>query len=251
MRLEAGADKPAARELAKQMEAQERRIWRLVDLVLYPSEEEAEQVRALEPTVRARAIPAYALPRPEAPRVVPCGGVIFVGGFRHPPNTDAAVWLAQEIMPILRQRVPAVSLTIIGSHPTPAIVALSGEGVEVRGFVSDEELAAAYAQARIAVCPLRVGAGVKLKVVEAMHRGVPVVTTSVGAQGLPGLNDICDVVDTADGLAEAAARLMTNDAVWLKRAQEQTSYVADHFSHEKLQASLLAAFEDLTLDLDR
>jgi len=243
MMLEPGADAPARRERIAQMEAQERQVWRMVDTALYPSEDEAQQVRAMEPGVRARAVLPYALPRRPAPAVAAAGNIVFVGGFRHTPNEDAALWLAHEIMPLLRQHVPAVTLTIVGSHPTPAVLGLAGRGIEVRGFVSDEELEAIYSQARVALCPLRAGAGVKLKVVEAMHRGVAVVTTSVGAQGLPELREIIDVTETPAGLAQAAARLMTDDALWLSRTLAQTAYVAERFSPEALQASLLGAFE--------
>ncbi len=244
MMLEPGAGAPAQQERIAKMEAQERRIWRLVDLAIYPSEEEAARVRSLEPGVRVRAVSAYALPGRSAPSVVPSGGVIFVGGFRHSPNEDAALWLVHEIMPLLRQRVPSATLTIIGSNPTPGVMALAGEGVEVRGFVSDEALEVAYSQARVALCPLRFGAGVKLKVAEAMNRGVPVVTTPVGAQGLPGLAGICDVAESAEGLADAAALLMTDDAFWLGRAAAQTAYAANRFSPKALRESLLAAFEE-------
>ncbi|MBL6457600.1 glycosyltransferase [Belnapia sp. T6] len=244
MMLEPGADAPAQRDRIAEMEAQERRIWRLVDVALYPSEEEAARVRAMEPGVRAHAVPAYALPRRPAPATAPAGGIVFVGGFRHTPNEDAALWLTREIMPLVRQRLPAARLTIIGSNPTPAVLGLAGDGVEVRGFVSDEELAAAYAEARVALCPLRIGAGVKLKVVEAMHRGVPVVTTPVGAQGLPGLAEICDIAGTPEELAAAAVRLMTDDALWLSRAAAQTGYVADHFSPEAMRDALVAIFEE-------
>lgn len=251
MALEPGADAPEARERIAAMEAQERRLWRLVDFALYPSEEEAARARSMEPGVRVRAVPAYALP-PLPPRTAaPDGGLLFVGGFRHPPNEDAVLWLAREVMPALRRRVPGARLTIIGSNPTPAVLALAGNGIEVRGFVTDEELDTAYAHARVALCPLRFGAGVKLKVVEAMHRGVPVVTTSVGAQGLPGVAAICDIVEMAEDLAEAASQLMTDDALWLDRASKQMTYVVQHFSPKKLQESLLAAFEDSRRDRGR
>jgi GT2 family glycosyltransferase/SAM-dependent methyltransferase/glycosyltransferase involved in cell wall biosynthesis len=247
MMLAPGAmDSAERRQEIAATQAQERQTWRLVDVVLYPSEDEAAKVRELEPTVRARAVPAYALPPRAAPKVVPpaAGGLIFVGGFRHPPNVDAASWLAKEIFPLVRAQVPETTLTILGSHPTSEVLALGGAGIEVRGFVPDEELAAAYARARVAVCPLRVGAGVKLKVVEAMHRGLPVVTTPVGAQGLPGLAEVCDVADDAAGLAAATVRLLTDDALWLRRAEEQAGYVAARFSPEALRDALAAAFAD-------
>jgi GT2 family glycosyltransferase/glycosyltransferase involved in cell wall biosynthesis len=247
MQLVPGAmDSTARREEVEQMEALERRIWQNVDLAIYPSEEEAARVRELAPGVRARSVPAYAFPPAETrtEAAPPAGGLIFVGGFRHPPNVDAALWLVHEILPLVRQHHPGLPLAIVGSHPTPEVLALAGNGVDVTGPVSDEELGARYARARVAICPLRVGAGVKLKVVEAMQRGVPVVTTPVGAQGLPGLAEICDVGRTAAELAEATARLLSDDDLWLRRTAAQAAYVAERFSPEAMRQALDAAFAE-------
>lgn len=248
MKLEPGAAENAARqaEIAA-MEALERRIWRMVDLSLYASEEEAVKARTLEPQARVRSVPAYAVPiRPARETAPPAdGGIVFIGGFRHAPNVDAAVWLAREILPAIRRSHPGMPLTIMGSHPPPEVLALAGHGIEVRGFVPDEELAAAYARARLSICPLRYGAGVKLKVVEAMAQGVPVVTTEIGAQGLPGLAEVCDVAGTTEAIAAAAVRLLSDDALWLARAAAQSRYVAQRFSPEAIRDALAAAFAEV------
>ena len=228
----------------EEMEALERRIWRMVDMVLYPSVEEIDLVHALEPGVRAEAIAGYALPASAPPAAPPQGNgsVLFVGGYGHAPNVDAAHWLAGEILPLLRRAMPATHLVLAGSKPPPDVLALAGDHVEVTGTLSAEDLARHYAQARVALCALRFGGGVKFKVVEAMHAGVPVVTTSVGAQGLPGLDQVCDIDDTAAGLAEATLRLLRDDAAWMVRARQQTDYVASHFSLEAMRRSLEAIF---------
>jgi GT2 family glycosyltransferase len=250
MLLEPGAaDSPVKREEIARMEALERRLWRMVDMALYPSEEEVAKIRALEPQARVRSVPPYAvLTRPIREMAPPAsGGIVFIGGFRHTPNVDAAIWLAREILPAIRRRGLDVPLTIMGSHPPPEVLALAEEAIEVRGFVPDEELASAYARARLVICPLRYGAGVKLKVVEAMAQGVPVVTTEVGAQGLPHLNTICDVASTTETLAEAAVRLLSDDRLWLERSVAQARYVALRFSHEAIRGSLTAAFAEAGL----
>ena len=123
--------------------------------------------------------------------------IIFIAGFGHPPNEDAAIWLVTEVLPLIRAEVPDAQLSIIGSNPTERVRALVGEGVVMFANVSDSELRAAYDRARVAVVPLRCGAGVKLKVVEALRAGVPLVTTPVGAQGLPGLSQVVAVEDDA------------------------------------------------------
>jgi GT2 family glycosyltransferase len=229
---------------ADAMEALERQVWRAVDVVLYPSEDEAAVVRALEPRVRAFSVPAYALPPPPPAHAPPpaSAGLIFVAGFAHPPNVDAAGWLVRDILPLLRAERPDLTLALIGSNPTPEVRALAGPGIEVTGFVPDHELARRYAAARVAVCPLRFGAGVKLKVIEAMHHGVPLVTTPAGAQGLAGLDAVCDVRAEPDAFAAAVLRLLDDDAAWITRAAAQSAFVAARFSPAAVQAGLEQAF---------
>jgi GT2 family glycosyltransferase/ubiquinone/menaquinone biosynthesis C-methylase UbiE len=247
MRLEPGADKNAVKSAAAAaMEADERQIWRSVDIVLYPSDEEASEVRRLEPRVVARSIPPYALPPPLPVRKTPpaaTGGIVFVAGFAHPPNADAAQWFVGEVLPRIRAVYPGVPLTLAGSHPAKPVLALAGDGVTVTGYVTDEQLDQIYATARVAVCPLRFGAGVKLKVVEAMHHGIPLVTTPVGAQGLKGLDAVCDVTADANDFAAAVVRLLGDNALWLERAEAQSGYVASRFSPDAMRDALVAAFD--------
>ncbi len=232
------------RDAADAAEALERSVWRSVDVVLYPSEDEAEAVRALEPGVTAQVLQPYAMPAAPLPSTVAslAGGLIFVAGFAHPPNVDAAVWLVRDILPRLRGSHPGVTLALVGSNPTIEVRDLVGDGVEVTGYVTEDELARRYDSARVAVCPLRFGAGVKMKVVEAMHRGLPLVTTPAGAEGLPGLDTVCDVHDDPAAFAAAVAALLDDDALWSARSAAQWSYVAERFSLDGVRRNLDAAF---------
>jgi hypothetical protein len=92
---------------------------------------------------------------------------------------------------------------------------------------------------------LRGGAGVRLKVVEGMHRGLPVVTTPIGAQGLPRLGAVLDVAETAEGLAEAVLRLLGDDALWRARVAAQTAYVAARFSPAAMRHALEDGFAEV------
>ena len=148
----------------------------------------------------------------------------------------------QEILPLIRRDHPRASVTIIGSSPPLEVMTLAQPGVEVQGNVTDSELAAAYREARVALCPLRSGAGVKLKVVEAMHNAVPVVTTPVGIQGMPGIESIIDIGEDATALAAAACRLLADDTLWQQRADAQRGYVSARFSAEAMRAALVEAF---------
>lgn len=110
--------------------------------------------------------------------------IIFVGGFGHPPNIDAVLWFGREIFPKILMKYPNIKWYVVGSKVTPEIQALESENIIIKGFVEDEELDKMYRQCRIAVVPLRVGAGVKGKVVEAAYYQIPLVTTTIGGEGL-------------------------------------------------------------------
>ncbi|HOU65580.1 MAG TPA: glycosyltransferase, partial [Thermomonas sp.] len=126
-------------------------------------------------------------------------------------------------------------------NPTAEVLALAGECVEVTGFVDDGELQRRYAQARVAVVPLRYGAGVKSKVVEALQQGLPLVTTSVGAQGLPGVEATCAVADDEAALADHLLRLLEHDAAWQQQSRLGAAYARAHFSRDTLRAQLVSA----------
>jgi len=229
---------------ADEWEALERRVWRRFDLVLYLSEDEAQSVRAMSPGRLVRAVVPYALEIAPA-RTVPAPGrdILFVAGFAHPPNVDAAEFLVREILPRLVKELGPLRVTLAGSNPTEAVRALAGRNVEVTGYVPQEELARLYATHRVAVVPLRFGAGVKGKVVEALCHGLPLVTTWTGAQGIEGLSELVPVHDDVAGLVAALKRLLTHDEAWLAQSRAQTAFAQCRFSRQAMQASVVAALE--------
>jgi GT2 family glycosyltransferase len=137
------------------------------------------------------------------------------------PNGDALEWFASEVLPLIAKEVPWVRLRVTGTLPS-SLQHLEGLHVRAEGFVDD--LAGFYRHLRVAVAPLRFGAGVKLKTVEAVQHGVPVVATSVGAEGLESLGDAVVVRDAPDAFAEAIVLRLLDAAVWRahRRAIEAT-----------------------------
>jgi len=237
---------------AQEMEAIERKCWRAVDVSVYLSQEEADQVRQLEPSVDARAVVPYCFDEYHPLRRPPDSHTImFVAGFAHPPNVDAAAWLVHEILPLVRRDVPDASLRLVGSNPTEAVQNLASDFIQVTGYVTSERLEVLYSEARVSVVPLRFGAGVKLKVVEALHEGVPVVTTPIGAQGLEGLKDAVPVLDNAEAIAAALVQMLTDDAKWSAQAQRQLDYAETHFSREASRAAISDAIKAAFLHAER
>jgi O-antigen biosynthesis protein len=227
---------------AERIERLERWIWRSVDAALYPSHEEAAEVAALEPTACARAVMPFGFTEFGQLRSPPPGhDLLFVGGFAHPPTEHAALWFAAEVLPLIRRRVADARLVIVGSKPSPAVRAMAGRVVSVFADVEPAELARQYRRARVVVAPVRYGAGVKLKVVEALREGTPLVTTPVGAQGLPGLERVAAIAADPAGLATVACSLLTDDALWRSRCAAQIAYAEDRFSEAAFRASFLEA----------
>jgi glycosyltransferase involved in cell wall biosynthesis len=229
-------DDAAVRKERQMIAELEREVWRSVDVVYYPSESETTQVRAWlalhAPQVRAHTVPAYAFDESHddpTRNLHEREGLIFVAGFAHPPNVDAALWFVREVLPRVHQRLPGLHLSLVGSNPSAAVRALQDVHIEVTGFVTDDELARRYARARIVVAPLRFGGGIKGKVIEALRHGVPCVTTSAGAQGL----DACDalaVCDAADDFAQHILELIGDDAEWRRRALAGQAFVRAHYT---------------------
>src|SRR3954452_22830850 len=122
--------------------------------------------------------------------------VVMVGNFGYGPNVDGALWLAREVMPLVRDVVPDAELQLVGTSPPEEIRALAGDGIEVTGRVPD---VAPYLEAAdVVVCPLLFGGGVKVKMLEAIRSGKAIVSTSVGCQGLNGARRALQVADSAD-----------------------------------------------------
>ncbi len=242
MEAQRNADAQMAIDAAA-MEGIEKSVWAQVDVVLYPSPEETAVAKPL--SARAATIVPYAYEEfGDGREPASNHEILFVAGFGHPPNVDAAAWLASDVMKLIWEQVPDATLSLVGANPTEAVRSLAGARVEVRGRVSEDELRARYARARIAMVPLRMGAGVKSKVVEALREGLPLVTTSVGAQGLPGIGDCVAVADDARGLADAAVKLLRDDALWREASRLQLEYAHGHFSRAAFRRSFLEAIGD-------
>lgn len=112
--------------------------------------------------------------------------ILFVGGFSHMPNIDAVIWFAQHVFPKVVSEYPNLKWHIVGSNAPQEIeeLAVEMENITLRGYISDEELGQLYRKCRMVVVPLRYGAGVKGKIVEAAYYQIPVVTTTIGGEGI-------------------------------------------------------------------
>jgi polysaccharide biosynthesis protein PslH len=191
-RYSEAVDSPARRWYAswtvRKWQALERQVLRDSFGHIVCSQREREQLRAIAPTARLAVIPngvdtAYFGATAGAAPGTARTRVVFVGTFDYFPNIEAAVEFTRNVWPQLRERLPGSRLTLVGARPDEKVLALGREPrVEVTGTVPD--VRPYYHEAAVAIVPLRTGAGTRLKILEAMAAGVPVISTPLGAEGL-------------------------------------------------------------------
>jgi GT2 family glycosyltransferase len=169
--------------------------------------------------------------------------LLFVGGFNHKPNYDGIMWFIENILPAIKEAMPDIKLYIVGSNPPEDLKSQQSQDLIITGYVSDEELEKYYNQCRIVVVPLRFGAGVKGKIVEAMYYQVPVVTTSIGAEGLEDIEAVLTVADQESEFARSVIELYTNTDKWSLYSQSSGEYIEQYFTLE-------AARNILSLDIE-
>ena len=169
-------------------------------------------------------------------------GLLFIGGFDHPPNVDAMLYYVTEILPRIQQELGPVKTWIIGSKPPAEIRALASETVIVEGFV--EDVSGHFARARLSIAPLRYGAGVKGKINMSMAYGVPVVATPLAVEGM-WLTDGVDVIVGADAaaFAEGVVRLYRDPRLWAMLSENGMRNLEQYFSRRVARQTMAAILQ--------
>jgi GT2 family glycosyltransferase/glycosyltransferase involved in cell wall biosynthesis len=205
----------------------------------------AEQARLALAGIRSHVIPI--IEEPVQTHIVFSArqDLLFLANYTHEPNVDAAMSLVNEIMPRVWERIPNVRLTLAGAEPTPLVERLAGERVQVTGFLAD--VRRLFDSTRVFVAPLRFGAGMKGKIVQSLAHGLPIVTTTIGAEGIGLQNGINAIIaDDPGAIADGILRLYSDEALWAKIAA-QSLEAAQRFTpgavREMLESALVAALE--------
>lgn len=170
--------------------------------------------------------------------------LLFVGNYEYGPNADAAIVLARDILPQVRQTIPDVRLWIVGNAPPPELMALNSEFVEVTGRVPD--VRPYYAQATLFACPLRWGAGVKFKMLEALTMGLPVVATPLSVDGIATKEHPAALTAEIDTFAAAVIRLLQDAALQKHLAEDGCRLIEASYSWSQIASryeSLWAALD--------
>jgi len=234
----------ALQEQARRWEAYERFIYPRFALVAAMSEADAAIIRARAANARVilspNGVDARGIrPGPLRPEV---RHLLFVGSPTHEPNLDAACWLLRTIWPSLRSRHPHLTLTLVNlDHPRVHACAAGVAGVRITGRVPD--VLPFYREADIALAPIRAGSGTRLKILEAFAAGVPVVSTSIGHEGLavtPGEHLL--VGDTPDAFLAAIEQLMASFSLRQHLARNARSLAETRYDWSKIVDDLDEAY---------
>jgi GT2 family glycosyltransferase len=233
-----------------ELEANDDQTWRMserlelacahaADRTIVVSDYEAELLRGAGVADVAIVPTIHDVETSRTPGYSKTSGILFIGGYNHTPNVDAAIWLVRKIMPLVWSQLPDVTVTLVGSNAPASVYALAGERVKVPGFVTDHELAILFRAARVFAAPLRFGAGLKGKIGQALAFGTPIVSTPVGVEGFH-LSAGADALVAADARAFATAivRLYGDAQLWTQLSERSAAVLAP-FSSTRTVADAL------------
>jgi glycosyltransferase involved in cell wall biosynthesis len=182
-------------------------------------------------------------PAVDPAREVP-GTILFVGNFAHPPNRDAAIWLAREILPAVLERHPQARLRIVGTAPTAEVRELAGPRIEV---VPDAPSVQPHLEAAaVVMAPVRTGGGMRMKVLEAMAAGKAVVTTPRGTEGYAGFAEEppLAVAESEAEIAAVTASLLEDGEGRRQLGERARGFAERHHSPEAWAGRLTAVYEE-------
>ncbi|HEX5353170.1 MAG TPA: glycosyltransferase [Rhodanobacteraceae bacterium] len=227
----------SAHKLARRFRRTELSAVAHADVTLVVSDYELSLLHELVPTSDVRVLSTIHTVWEKQASFEEREGLLFLGNFEHTPNIDAVRWLLAEIMPRLREHQLGVPLHIAGYAGDKVLADLAEDDVIVHGFVRD--LDPLLAQVRVSLAPLRFGAGVKGKINLAMSRGLPVVTTFIGAEGM-GLRHRFDamIADGAEAFASAVVELYRDESLWNRVSEHGLDNVRRQFSPDRARLTL-------------
>jgi glycosyltransferase involved in cell wall biosynthesis len=225
-----GLTRPYLKLQAKRMFAHERAACRCVKNIVAVSEADAEVMRSLYGVSRVSAIPTGVDVQHFAPPDrTKSTDLVFVGSMDWMPNVDGVLWFTREVLPLIRRRRPDCSFAIVGRQPPAGIQALAGDGIQVTGTVPD--VRPHLWGASVAVVPLRIGGGTRLKIYEAMAARTAVVSTSIGAEGLQvDPTEHIALADTPESFAASCLELLKNEEKRARMVDAAWRLVQDRFT---------------------
>jgi glycosyltransferase involved in cell wall biosynthesis len=236
----------AALLAAQQTKAEELAAIRDADQVWTVTETDGEVVRSMEPAARLEIVPLIHDPYPDPPDFSARHGVIFLGGYGHPPNVDAVDYFMRDLFPLVEGLQSGLAITLAGSDPPEAFLDYPHRhpNVRVPGFVPDHR--DLLLNHRVGIAPLRYGAGMKGKIAEYLACGLPCVTTSMGAEGMHLEDGVTALIaDDPATFAQAVCRLHEDKNLWERLSVAGREHVARMLSSAAVAPAVLNAVKSL------
>ena len=169
--------------------------------------------------------------------------LLFVGNYEYAPNQDAVKVLVEQILPRVRQRIPDVKLRLVGNHPPDWMRDLASESIEITGRVPDVQ--PYLAQATVFVCPLRFGAGLKNKVLEALAMGIPVVATPLSVDGIHVKHGESAWIADIDELADGVIHILEDSTLQQQLSRAGRILIESSYSWAKTASQYEALYEEI------
>jgi glycosyltransferase involved in cell wall biosynthesis len=247
-----GVESSIPRRLFAQIEAakarrEEATAWSGADGVVFTSDADRAVMSALQPEKLARVVPNgvdvdFFQPSGVAPEPAT---VVFSGAINYRPNTDAVAYFMRRVMPRLKRLRPSTRFVVVGQGAPEWLVRMADASTQFTGAVPD--VRPYLAMASVVVAPLRAGSGTRLKILEALAMGKPVVTTTIGCEGLATVDgQHLRVADDPDAFAEATAQLMSDQTAATELGARGRALVARDYSWEAV-ASRLEEFHSVVI----
>lgn len=224
---------------------------RSADLTVVITEDERKTLAELAPEATPFVIPnIHELPLVKKVPFHARKGLMFLGGYQHPPNGDAVRWFIKEVLPFIREKLQDVVLFVLGSNPSDEILVLHKPGVvEVIGWV--EDLEPWFSSTRVFVCPLRYGAGMKGKNGQSMSYGLPIVTTSIGAEGMQLIHGKHALIaNSASEFAQSVIDLYESEDLWNHISTNSREHIKELYSPDQVSKSLDLMFKQLHTNIE-
>lgn len=208
------------------------------------SEDEKKIMNELVPGEKAAVMPVFAYSglKQDSNEIFEKKNILFVGGFNHRPNEDAVLWFVDKVWPKFKSQYPESEFIVAGSNPTKKIRDISCPGVVVTGYISDEELENYYSSCKVCVIPLRYGAGVKGKTIEAMYNGIGIVSTSIGIEGLVDIEKYISPHNDEDSFLNEMEKMYTDNLYRKNKVDMYRQYISENFLMNTLEGKIKKYF---------
>ena len=222
--------------------------WRALDGITFTSEPDEQRARTSVPSLRSAVIPnavdlAAFDARADDPK--PDGvTLMFFGINDYYPNTDGILYFIRDVWPAIAKARPDVRLKIVGPRPTPEILSKASPRIEIAGKVDDVRLH--LASATVVIVPLRIGGGTRFKVLEAMAMAKPIVSTTIGAEGIDVVHDKhLLLADTPEAIARNIGRVLDDPELAKRLGREGRALVHDRYSWDAAARKMEAFFDEV------